>query len=166
MAKSEKEGTPPSQQITAPNALSPIMEAFHVDSEEAAHSLILEASKAIYGSKKEEYDFSLSKDREITDEELEGITSLMKGLAPRDSLEALYAAQIVVSHMLGMRKLSSNYSEDQRLGLRLLKFCNDAMQQLDKKRNGGTQNITVNHNYNGSGNSLSQTIFKENNNAD
>lgn len=161
MAESEKKGTPPSQQVIAPSALSPIMEAFHVNSEEAAHVLILEASKAIYGNKKEEYDFSLSKDREISDGELEGVTSLMKGLAPKNSLEALYAAQIVASHMLGMRKLSSSYGEDQKLGLRLLKFCNEAMQQLDKKRNGGTQNITVNHNYNGPGNSLSQTIIKE-----
>lgn len=166
MAKSKEKGTPPSHQITAPNALSPIMQAFHVDSEEAAHALILEASKAIYGSKEPELELSLSRDREITTGELEGITSLMKGLAPKDSLEALYAAQIVASHMLGMRKLSSDYGEDQRLGLRLLKFCNDAMQQLDKKRNGGTQNITVNHNYNGPGNSLSQTIIKENNSAD
>lgn len=166
MAESEKSDTPPSHEVVAPQALSPIMQAFHVDSEEAAHALILEASKAIYGSKKEEYDFSLSKDREITDEELEGITSLMKGLAPRDSLEALYGAQIVTSHMLGMRKLSSNYGEDQKLGLRLLKFCNDAMQQLDKKRNGGNQNINITYNHNGPGNTLSQTIIKENNNAD
>jgi len=77
----------------------------------------------------------------------------------------VYAAQIVASHMLGMRKLSSSYSEDQKLGLRLLKFCNEAMQQLDKKRNDGTQNITVNHNYNGSGNALSQAIIKEGDNA-
>jgi len=167
MAESEKKDTPPSKQITAPQALSPIMKAFHVESEEAAHALILEASKAIYGCKESESNFNVlgSKDREITNEELEGITSLMEGLAPRDSLEALYAAQIVASHMLGMRKLSSDYGEDQNLGLRLLKFCNDAMQQLDKKRNGGNQNITVNHNYNGPGNALSQTVFKESNNA-
>jgi len=161
MAESEKKGTPPSHQITAPTALSPIMEAFHVDSEEAAHALVLEASKAIYGSKEKAFDILETREKEITKEELNGITSLMKGLAPRDSLEALYAAQIVVSHMLGMRKLSSNYDEDQKLGLRLLKFCNETMQHFDKKRNGGNQNINVTYNYHGQGNSLSQTIIKE-----
>lgn len=163
MAESENRDTPPSHTIIAPSTLSPIMKAFHVDSEEAAHVLILEASKAIYGSKKEESSFDLlaPSDREISKEELNGITSLMKGLSPGDSLESLYAAQIVATHMLGMRKLSSSYSEDQKLGLKLLKFCNDAMQQLEKKRNGGKQNITVNHNYIGSGDTLSQTIIKE-----
>jgi len=84
----------------------------------------------------------------------------MRGIHPRDSLETLYAAQIVASHMLGMRKLSSSYHEDQKLGMRLLKFCNESMQQLDKKRNGGTQKITVN--YNGQGNTLTQTIIPTN----
>jgi hypothetical protein len=160
MAKSEKNNPPPTtHQVVAPEALAPIMQAFHVDSEEAAHSLILEASKAIYGSKKPDYDFIGPKDREISKEELDGISSLMRGISPKDSLETLYAAQIVASHMLGMRKLSSSYNEDQKLGLKLLQFCNDSMQQLEKKRSGGGQNITVNHNYNGQGNTLTQTII-------
>lgn len=161
MAKSEKKTPTPSHEVVAPMALSPIMQAFHVDSEEAAHSLILEASKAIYGEKEKEYDFIGPGDRELSESELEGVSSLMRGLAPRDSLETLYAAQIVASHMLGMRKLSSSYHEDQKIGLKLLKFCNEAMQLLEKKRNGATQNITVNHNYNGQGQTLSQTVIKE-----
>lgn len=161
MAKSQKLDTPPTHQVTAPQALTPIMQAFHVDSEEAAHSLILEASKAIYGEKEKEYDFIGPDNRELSEAELHGVTSLMKGINPKDSLETLYAAQIVASHMLGMRKLSSNYAADQKLGLKLLKFCNEAMQQLEKKRSGATQNITVNYNYNGTGNALSQTVIKE-----
>lgn len=161
MTKSQKLDTPPTHQVTAPQALSPIMQAFHVDSEEAAHSLILEASKAIHGEKEKEYDFIGPGYRELSESELEGVSSLMRGIAPRDSLETLYAAQIVASHMLGMRKLSSNYAADQKLGLNLLKFCNEAMQQLEKKRNGANQNITVNHNYHGPGDALSQTVFKE-----
>jgi len=95
MARSEKKGTPPSLQIAAPGALSPIMQAFHVESKEVAHALILEASKAIYGSKKPEYDFMGPGDREITEGELEGITLLIKGLTPKDSLEALYVTYIL-----------------------------------------------------------------------
>jgi len=37
--------------------------------------------------------------------------------------------------MLGMRKLSSSYLDDQRLGLKLLRFSNEAMQHLERKRN-------------------------------
>lgn len=79
-------------------------------------------------------------------EELEGIRSLMKGLNPCGTLETLYAAQIVASHMLGMRKLVSNYPDDQKLALRLLRFSNEVIQQLQRKRSGGAKNLTVNYN--------------------
>lgn len=159
MAKSEKRHTPPASllEITAPKAITPLMQAFHVDSEEIASSLILEATKAIYSH--DDSGINVFSRKEISIEELDGITSLMKGLKPRDTLETLYAAQIVASHMLGMRKLSASYPDDQKLGLKLLRFNNEAMQQLEKKRNGGTQNITVNYNYHGQGNHLTQTVI-------
>ncbi len=158
MAKSEKKHTlPSSNQIEAPRALLPLMQAFHVDSEEAAHSLVCEAAKAISGADESKFDFLRGKD--ITQGELDGITSLMRGISPQDTLETLYAAQIVASHMLGMRKLASTFHDDQKLGLKLLRFSTEAMQQLEKKRGGTCQNITVNHNYNGPGNPLSQTVI-------
>lgn len=94
-------------------------------------------------------------------DEVEVISSLMKGINPRDTVETLYAAQMVASHMLGMRKLSSTYHEDQKIGIRLLKFSSESMQQFERKRSGGTQNITVNYNHNGQGNVLSQTVIKD-----
>ncbi len=75
----------------------------------------------------------------------------MKGINPRDNLETLYAAQIVASHMLGMRKLSASYPDDQKLGLKLLRFSNEAIQHLHKKRNGGTQTVKVYDNYQSQG---------------
>lgn len=135
MARSRKKGGSP-QVIQAPSALVPLMQAFHVDSDEAAKCLIQQAANAIY--KKGQYD-------PVSREELEGITALMRGISPQDTLETLYAAQIVACHMLGMRKLTEQFPEDERLGLKLLQFSNEAMQQLDRKRNGGTQNIIVNY---------------------
>jgi len=161
MAESEKNIPPPSTEVVAPKALSAIMQAFHVDSEEAASSLIIEASKAIYGEKEKDYSFIGPEDRKLSEAELKGVSSLMRGISPKDSLESLLGAQIVASHLLGMKKLASNYCEDQKIGLRLLKFCNESMQLLEKKRTGSTQNITVNHNYNGPGQTLSQTVIKE-----
>ena len=162
MAKIQKKHVAPNE-ITVSKALTPLMQAFHVDSEESANSLIKEAAKAIFG-----YDESgLFSIEDISQEDLSGIASIMKGINPRDTLETLYAAQIVASHMLGMRKLSASYPEDQKLGLKLLRFSNEVMQKLDKKRNGGNQNITINHNYHGPGNTLAQTVIanKEGNHA-
>lgn len=162
MAKHRKTSPTPSNgalEIVAPKALAPLMQAFHVGSEKVAKALIKDAANAIYGIKEDGFNFHSK--REISKEELDGIVSLMKSINPRDTLETLYAAQIVASHMLGMRKLSDGCPDDQKLGLKLLRFSNEAMQQLDRKRNGGTQNITVNYNYQGQGNALMQTVIPE-----
>lgn len=143
----------PSTQIEAPKALVPIMEAFHVDSEKLAKSLVLDAAKAIYGQ--EEW----GKDRSFSKSELDGIVSLIRSIKPRDSLETLFASQIVIGHLLGMRKLSDRSPDDQRLGLNLLRFSNEALQALTKKQCGATQNIVVNYSYSGQGNALMQTVL-------
>ncbi len=91
----------------------------------------------------------MKKQHVISNEDLEDICDLMQGIKPNDMLEAIIAAQIVVTHMLGMRKLATGHLADQHLGLKMLRFSTDAMQQLQKKRSGGMQNITVNYNYNG-----------------
>ncbi|CDZ80199.1 hypothetical protein BN1013_00705 [Candidatus Rubidus massiliensis] len=147
MAKYEKKEIPPIQrQITVPQTLEPLMQAFHVDSEEAIKTLVINAANAIYGSN----ELGFGK-KSISSEEIDGIVSLIKGINPKDALETLYAAQIIAAHMLGMRKLSSIFQDDQKLGLKLLRFSNEAMQHLQKKRDGGLQNITVNYNYHSQG---------------
>lgn len=137
--------------ITIPKKLDPIVKAFFADSPKTAKKLIIQAAKAIYGEE-EEQDFlhySMKKQHVISNEDLEDICDLMQGIKPNDMLEAIIAAQIVVTHMLGMRKLATGHLADQHLGLKMLRFSTDAMQQLQKKRSGGMQNITVNYNYNG-----------------
>ena len=153
MAKDEKSTTPPSM-IDAPKALVPIMQAFLVESPKLAKSMVLEAARAIYGKKS-----IFGKEVPISRSELDGIVSLIRSIKPKDSLESLFAAQIIVGHMLGMRKLSENCADDQRLGLNLLRFSNEAMQMLIKKQAGATQNIVVNYSYTGQGNALMQTVL-------
>jgi hypothetical protein len=154
MAKDQKQQLPPAHIIEAPQSLAPLMQAFHVDSDKVAKSLISDAARAIYG--KGDY---YGRDQVFSKSELDGIVSLMKCIRPMDSLETLFAAQIIVGHMLGMRKLAESCHDDQRLGLNLLRFSNESMQQLNKKRNGATQNIVVNYNHHGQGNTLMQTVL-------
>ena len=145
-------------EITIPKKLEPIVRAFFSDSPETAKALIIQAAKAIYGCDEGEA-FSLGSKHIITPEELEGICALMESFKPQDILEVLLASQIIVTHLLGLRKLAKGHIEDQRLGLNMLRFSNDAMNQLLKKRSGNMQNITVNYNYNGSGPALMQTVI-------
>ena len=134
---------------------------FLVNSEKEIKPLIEESAYAIYGrfaNTENDFDFHNRK-RTLTKVELDEITSLMRCVQPQDSLETLCAVQIVVSHMLGMRKLSKNHIEDQKLGLNLLRFSREAMSLLIKKRSGGVQHITVNYNYHGQEKRLGQTNF-------
>lgn len=144
MAKGEKIGNTP-EIIQAPRGIAPIMKAFHADTEKNANLLILESAKVIFG--KDDNGFDLFRKEDISKEELLAVTSLMKELNPQDSLEMLYSAQIVTSHLLGMRKLAQSSSEDQKLGLKLLRFSNDALLRLEKKQSDVTKNIKVNYNH-------------------
>lgn len=145
-------------EITIPKKLEPIVRAFYSDSPEAAKVLIIQAVKAVYGSdENDNKPFTFRKKHTITEEELEGVCALIQGIKPQDTLEALIAAQIVASHLLGLRKLTKGYSEDRRIGLNMLRFSSEAISQLQKKRSGNMQNITVNYNCNGKGSTLIQT---------
>jgi hypothetical protein len=91
----------------------------------------------------------------------------MQSLKPHDMLEALFSAQIIVGHMLGMSKLAKGSHKELSLGLKLLRFSNEALVQLHKKRAGGMQNITVNYNYVGTDPTSPMIIpHKEINDAD
>ena len=152
MAKDEK-SIPSPASIQAPKSIAPIMEAFHVESDEVVKALVLDTARAIYGQD----DFDMH--RSISKNELEGVISLIRSIHPKDSLETLFAAQIVVGHILGLRRLSKDFVDDQRLGLNLLRFSSEAMQMLIKKRSGVIQNIIVNYSYNGQGDALMQTVL-------
>jgi hypothetical protein len=145
-------------EITIPKKLQPIVNAFYAESKEVAKALILQAAKAIYNLDAGDDPFYIGRDKKITDDELNGVCALMEAIKPRDMLEALFAAQIVVSHMLGMRKLAQGGTEESRIGLKMLRFSNEALSHLQKKRSGGMQNITVNYNYNGMPAPLISTI--------
>lgn len=142
-------------EITIPERLQPLVQAFYAESEEVAKTLILQAAKTIYDANNELY----SRNHIITDDELQSVCALMQGLKPQDMLEALYAAQIIVSHMIGMHKLAKDHYEEQRIGLKMLRFSNEALGQLHKKRSGGMQNIMVNYNYAGTAPAPMPTII-------
>jgi len=114
--------------ITIPQKLQLLVEAFRARTPEAAKDLIMGAAKVICGER-----------NAISKAEIKTIYTLMNTLNPQDALEAIYVAQIIASNLLGMQKLTAQYEEDRRMGLKILKFCNTAMLDLDKKRDGRMQ---------------------------
>lgn len=155
MAKNEKNAHPPQAELSIPSPLSSIMQAFRADSDTLVSQLIADSIKAIYG--KDDLGMSAKPSKA----ELDGVVALMKGIDPKDTMELLFASQIVVGHLLGMRKLAEGYGDDQRLGLNMLKFSNEAMMNLQKKRSGLVQNITVNYVNSGPGNAYLQANLQQ-----
>lgn len=143
------------KEIVIPKKLAPLIKAFSAD-ERSARVLIIEATKTIYATQE---SFGMNS-YSISNEEIEGVIALMRGIDPKDTIEMIYGAQIIASHLLGIKLLSNSFHADQTLGLRLLKFCSESMSELQKKRSGGTsQNITVNYNYSGQGPAFMQTVI-------
>lgn len=132
--------------ITIPKKLEPIVKAFFAESPQAAKKLVIQAVKAIYGAEEERDPCDVvTKYNPITNEQLEEICAFMQGIKPNDILEAIIASQIVVTHMLGMRKMAKGYIEDQRLGLKMLQFSSNSIARLQKKRCGAVQNINIHY---------------------
>lgn len=128
------------KEIVIPQKLIPIVKAFYSDNQ-SAKLLIREAVKSICKTGSMDYGFD---EYEQSDEEIEGIIALMQGIAPQDTLETIYAAQLISSHIMGLCLLSHGFQVDQTLGLKLLKFSNEAMIKLQKKRSAGvSHNINV-----------------------
>ncbi|NGX44095.1 MAG: hypothetical protein K1060chlam3_00257 [Candidatus Anoxychlamydiales bacterium] len=107
--------------INPPKTLIPIMEAFQVKSDKEIKALVIKTTQNFLKEK-------------LRKEELRSVVSLIKDIKPNNTLEALYASQFVVFYLLGMRKLTAVYPDDQKVGLKLLSFSNKALQQLYKKR--------------------------------
>jgi len=138
------------KEIKIPDKLLPLIKAFSAD-EKSARLLIIEASRAICNSQTQR-TYSYDDRSEISKEEIEGVIGLMNGIDPRDTIEMIYGAQIISSHLMGLRMLSHPHKHDQTLGLNLLRFSNEAMERLQKKKSRGVnQNINITYNHLGSG---------------
>jgi hypothetical protein len=127
MAQSQKTKIPP---LEIPNSLAILMEVFSIESEAVAKTLIAKAFAAIYFEKE---------GKDISKMEVDEVYALIQSFEPSNFTESLYAAQMILSHMVGIRKLTQPCKDDQRLGLKLLRLSNDAIQRLEKRRIGSQQ---------------------------
>ena len=107
--------------ITPPKILIPIIEAFQAKTDKEIKTLVMDLIQSLLQEKPNK-------------QELRGLVYLIKSLKPNNSLEALYASQFVISYLLGMRKLTAAYPDDQKIGLKLLSFSNKTLQQLCKNK--------------------------------
>jgi hypothetical protein len=101
--------------IIIPNQLKHLYEA--ILSGDTTSDTIKQALKAISG-------FICRKD------EIESVKELIASIKPMNHNDVFHAAQFVAAHIMGTRMLSHQYGDDQKLGMKLLKFSNEMVLKL------------------------------------
>ena len=122
MAQEQKNILPPN--IPIPKTLLLFMEGFTAKSEEEAKKIFEQALK------------SISCNNNFTKLNLQVGYNLFRKINPQDDFERVWCAQFIVGHLLGTHSLALASPKDKRIGLKLLKAADDAMERLGKKQKG------------------------------
>jgi len=122
MAQDPKNILPPN--IPIPKTLLLFMDGFTAKSEEEAKKIFEQALK------------SISCNGKLTKLNLQGGYNLFRKINPQNDFERVWCAQFIVGHLLGMHSLALASPKDKRIGLKLLKAADDAMERLGKKQKG------------------------------
>lgn len=121
-----------SPNISIPETLITFVEGFSAESEEESQILFEQAIESISGNS------------EHAKRDLKMGLSLFKIINPQDDIEKVWCAQFIVGHLLGMEKLTLPSPRDKRIGVKLLKAAEDAIERINKKRNGSHLNVAIN----------------------
>jgi hypothetical protein len=93
-------------------------------------------------------------DRTALEKSAQHIASPMEGIAPRDEIEGMLAAQMVTMHNVAMECMRKVLIDGQTLpggqffmnaSIRLMRAYASHVETLDKRRGGGQQKVTVEH---------------------
>ncbi|MCX5922141.1 MAG: hypothetical protein NTX86_02335 [Candidatus Dependentiae bacterium] len=123
--------------ITPPSTISFLVGAIKCNDNPAAAQLLIKSAIAAVYEKPE---------AQVTKEEVEAVVGLIQTLEPKDTIEAMLAAQIICAHIQGMNSMSKNYLNSKGHGLMLLRLSHQSLEQLQRYRGKLSQNINVTYN--------------------
>lgn len=122
--------------IAAPNSISLFAQAFSCENNDSARLLVSRAMDMIY--EKNAYPTWNNKD-------LDSVVELIRGINPKDTVEAMLAAQFVALHLQSMATISKTYINAKGHGMMLMRLSHQALEMLQRYRGKG-QTINVNYN--------------------
>ncbi len=115
--------------IALPTQMSLLIEAIGCQNNDAAKLLVQQAVKLIYGD-----------DAEPTSRDVDIVISMIRGVDPKDTIEAMLAAQMVALHLQGMMTMNSRYINAVSHGMMLLRLQHQASDMLMKFRSRKSEN--------------------------
>jgi hypothetical protein len=107
-----------SNKINPPKSLIPIIKAFKASSNKTIKTFVNETSQFFFKEK-------LQKD------ELKNVIALIKNLRPKNMIETIYASQFIILYIIGMRKITAIYPEDQKISFKFFKLSNKLLQKVN-----------------------------------
>lgn len=141
--------------IALPNQISLLVEAINCDNENAARLLVKRAMLLSYNSSNH-----WPKENAWSDEDLDAVVSLIRGIKPKDTIEAILAAQIVSLHLKGIEIMAKDNYNTISHAMMMVRLSHQALSMLQQYR-GKSQTINVNYNIHSEGGAVLNTLIQQ-----
>lgn len=129
--------------IAVPDQVALLAEAMQCDNEEAAKLLIKRALNVSY-HQNNSFGWG-SEEVDASDDQITAVVSMIRGVNPRDSTEAILAAQFVALNLQGMQALTESSDSAKGHAMQMIRLSHQSLDMLQRYRG---KNPTVNFNYN------------------
>lgn len=142
-------------EVVIPSQVALLVEAINCDDENAARLLIHRAMLLTFNSSNH-----WPKENAWSDEDLDAVVNLIRGIKPRDTIEAILAAQIVALHLKGIETMSQDNYNIMGQAMMMVRLSHQALNMLQQYR-GKSQTINVNYNIHSEGDAVLNTLVQQ-----
>ncbi len=140
--------------VELPSQISLLVEAINCGNENAAKLLVKQAMLLSYDSSSR-----WPKENAWSDEDLDAVVALIQGIKPKDTVEAILAAQFVSLHLKGIETMARDNYNIMGQAMMMVRLSHQALNMLQQYR-GKSQTINVNYNINAEGNAILNTLVQ------
>ena len=140
--------------IKVPDQISLLVKAINCDNENSARLLVNKAMGIISDKKTSYFDKT-----PWSKEDLDAVVALIRGINPKDTVEAILAAQIVALNLRGMAVVAQDNYNIMGQGLMMIRLSQQTLDLLQRYR-GKSQTINVNYNVLNKGDTVLNTLIQ------
>ncbi len=120
--------------IAISNQVTLLVEAINCDNQEIARLLVRRALNVVYDNKKSPWSIDDKSDVEVNGKEFDAVVALIRSVKPKDSVEAILAAQFIALHLQGMNALASDCGTSKGHGMMMVRLSHQALEMLQRYR--------------------------------
>lgn len=142
------------KKVELPSQTSLLMQAIQCDNEHAIRLLVKKAMILTSNSSNH-----WPKENAWTDEDLDAMVSLIRGVNPKDAIETILAIQFISLHLKGVSTMAQDNYNIMGPAMQMVRLSHQALNMLQQYR-GRSQTINVNYNVHAEGDSVINTLVQ------